>query len=75
VVAQHVAHATGHRALDAHMSSVLRVAHLKQLGVKPAAVHPQLLYRTGPERVAGSDEHGVLAFFDVAAHLEGRGGG
>ena len=57
------------------MSSVLRIAHLKQLSVQPAAVHPQLLYGTGPERVASSDEHGIFALFDIAADLVGRWGG
>ena len=39
------------------MSGVLRIAHLKQFCLQPAAVHPQLLHSAGPERVASSNEH------------------
>ncbi len=63
------------RLSSAHMSGVLRVTHLKKLRVKPAAVNAQLLHGTRPERVASGNQHGVLAFFDVAADLmEGLGG-
>jgi hypothetical protein len=51
------------------VGSVLGVAHLEQLGLEPAAVHAQLLHGAGPEGVARSNEHTVLAFFDVAADL------
>jgi hypothetical protein len=51
------------------MSRVLRVTHLKKLRVKPAAVNAQLLHGARPERVASGNQHGVLAFFDVAADL------
>ena len=53
------------------MSSVLRISHLKQLRIQPAAVHAQLLYGTRPECVTCGNQHGVLAFFDVAADLKG----
>ena len=53
----------------AHMSGVLRIAHLEQRRVEPAAVHPQLLNSSGPESVTGSNQHGVLAFLDIAADL------
>ena len=56
-------------AVAAHVSGILGVTHLEQFCLQPAAVNPQLLNSAGPERVAGSDEHGVLAFFDVAADL------
>jgi hypothetical protein len=51
------------------MSCILGVAHLEQLCLEPAAVDSQLLNSARPEGIAGSYEHGVLAFFDITAHL------